>query len=87
MNYRCPACGQVSSEIPVFVDHTERHIIDLLKNDHPDWIEKDGMCKKCLEYYRAELQGSPFKDKACVLRQRKVNSIWSGIKGFFSGTK
>lgn len=85
MTYRCVVCGQVSSELPVYVDHTEKHIIDLLKHDHPEWEEKDGMCKKCLDYYKAELQGSVFKDAACAMRRRKVKSIWARIKGIFSG--
>ncbi len=86
MDYRCAACNTVvSGDLLVYVDHTEKHIVDLLKHDHPQWVEKDGICKKCLEYYRAELHGSVFKDAPCVLRQRRINKIWKAMMGVFGG--
>lgn len=88
MEYRCAACGEVfSHDLLVYVDHTEKHIVDLLKHDHPEWVEKDGICRQCLEYYRAELRGSIFKDAACVLRKRKVTGIWKKVSGIFPGGK
>ena len=88
MAYRCAACGEVlEGDMVVYVDHTEKHIVELLKHDHPDWAEKDGICQKCLDYYRAELTGSVFKDAPCVLRQRKISSVWQKITTVFSGKK
>jgi hypothetical protein len=87
MNYQCTVCGQVSHELLSYVSHTETHIVELLKHDHPEWVEGDGVCKKCLDYYHAELKGSVFKDAACVLRQRKVKGVWRDIAGVFSREK
>lgn len=83
MEYTCGACGQkVSGDIILLTEHTDKHIIDLVKNDHPDWVEKSGICRKCFEYYKAEIAGSVFKDSACVLRQRKARKLWGNLFGF-----
>ena len=84
MDYKCSVCGQkVDGDLIVLTSHTETHIIDLVKHDHPDWAQKDGLCQKCLEYYRNEIEGSTFKDAACAIRQRNAKNLWSQIKGFF----
>ena len=41
----------------LFLDHTEQHIIDRIKEAHPEWVEEDGVCKPCAEYYKSELSG------------------------------
>ena len=88
MDYRCAVCdGVVSGDVIAYVDHTEKHIIELIKHDHPDWIEKNGICKKCLDYYKAELHGSVFKDVPCALRNRKIKSFWKSVAGIFGGKK
>ena len=88
MQYQCAACGTImSGDLLVYVDHTEKHIVDLVKHDHPDWVEKDGLCQKCLEYYKAELHGSVFKDAPCVLRQRKIKKFWQAVTGIFGENK
>ena len=69
----------------VYKLHTEDHIVDLVKHDHPDWVESNGMCQKCLQYYEDEIKGSVFKDAACALRQRKAKIFFSGIAKFFKG--
>ena len=56
MDYICPVCGEhLKRELDVVIPHTEEHIIDLIKKDHPDWVEKDGMCKICYDYYKKQL--------------------------------
>ena len=58
MGYKCSVCGQkVNGDLKVFLDHTENHIIDHIKAKHPDWVEKDGLCQRCVDYYRSELKG------------------------------
>jgi hypothetical protein len=85
MDYKCSVCNQkVDGDLMVFKFHTESHIVDLVKHDHPSWVEKDGVCEKCLEYYQNEIRGSVFKDAACALRQRKIKNIWSNVVTFFS---
>ncbi len=45
----------MSRDLLVVISHTEEHIIDVVKKAHPDWIEKNGLCKRCYEYYKKQL--------------------------------
>lgn len=84
MAYTCSVCKQeVQGDLVVFKDHTEEHIVELVKYKHPEWIESDGMCEKCVEYYRNAIQGTIFKDAACAIRQDKINTFFSRMKNFF----
>ncbi len=29
----------------------EQYMLEVIKNEHPEWVEKDGSCKRCEEYY------------------------------------
>jgi len=58
MKYQCPVCGKVvQDELPVFISHTEEHVVDIIKDKHPEWIEKNGLCHKCFDYYKGQLKG------------------------------
>lgn len=58
MEYKCAVCGDaVHGGLDAFVKHTDEHIIELVKERHPEWVEEDGMCQKCYEYYRNEIEG------------------------------
>ena len=58
MDYICPVCAKaVSEDLRAYIDHTESHIIDVIRKKHPEWIEKDGLCHKCLDYYKKEMKG------------------------------
>lgn len=71
MQYKCSLCGRkVDGDLAVFVDHTETHVIDEIKAKHPDWVEENGMCQQCLDYYKGELKGKPFADFQCKERRR-----------------
>jgi len=60
MDYKCNLCGEVvKDDLKEFVEHTENHIIDLIKKDHPDWVENNGLCRKCHDYHKRELRGRP----------------------------
>lgn len=84
MSYTCSVCNQqVKGDLVYFKDHTDRHIIDLVKHDHPEWVDTQGLCPQCAEYYRSEIKGSVFKDAACAIRSRKVKSFWKKLAGFF----
>ena len=85
MEYTCSVCQRkIAGDLIYFKDHTEIHIVDLVKHDHPQWIETDGICQQCVEYYRAELKGSLFHDAPCVLRQRKLNQVFQSFKNLFN---
>ncbi len=56
--YRCPMCSKtMDRNLALFLDHTQQHIIDRIKQEHPEWVEKSGVCKPCAEYYEKQLSG------------------------------
>jgi hypothetical protein len=49
-------CGKELPREPQFIiPHTEQHIIDIIKANHPDWGDAGGMCKQYYEYYKRQL--------------------------------
>jgi len=51
--FKCPTCGKIiSRELLTIVSHTEEDIIEAIKRDHPNWVQGDGICEKCYEYYK-----------------------------------
>ncbi len=43
--YTCPTCGEtMERDLMVFLQHTDHHLIDAIKEDNPDWVEDDGTC-------------------------------------------
>jgi hypothetical protein len=53
MARKCPVCGKVSEEDMIrLCEEAQGWIIDTIRRAHPDWVEKDGSCSKCLEYYK-----------------------------------
>ena len=48
----CPVCGgSHHPEVAGLLALCEQWTIDQIKKDHPEWVEADGLCPKCLEYY------------------------------------
>ena len=66
------------------MDHMQVHIIDLVKHDHPEWVEGNGICVQCHEYYKSEIDGSVFKDADCALRKRKIKGLMKILSNFFA---
>lgn len=57
MEYNCPTCGKViPRDLKVIISHTEDHIIDVIKKKRPEWVEKDGLCRRCYDYYKKQLR-------------------------------
>ena len=49
----CPVCKKEMEESIVDVCTTAyEYIIEKIKQEHPDWVGKDGACPKCIDYYR-----------------------------------
>ena len=49
---RCPICGEdVPTEAVVLHSLAESYTIEQIRKDHPEWVEEDGACPKCLEFY------------------------------------
>lgn len=40
-----------------YIHHTEQHIVDVIKKDHPDWASQDGSCPRCMDFYRKQITG------------------------------
>lgn len=58
MDYKCTVCGDVVPDnLKDYIDHTENHIVDIIKEKHPDWVEESGICHKCHEYYKEQMKG------------------------------
>ncbi len=58
MEYTCPTCGmKIDRDLMVFISHTEEHIAEEIMKKHPEWRKGNGVCKKCLEYYKKEMKG------------------------------
>ncbi|NQT95838.1 MAG: hypothetical protein HQ572_05250 [Candidatus Omnitrophica bacterium] len=56
MQYRCPVCEmEMPRDLLVVIPHTEEHIVDIIKDKHPEWVESNGLCKKCYEHYKQQL--------------------------------
>ncbi|OGW82421.1 MAG: hypothetical protein A2Z83_03715 [Omnitrophica bacterium GWA2_52_8] len=55
-DYVCPLCKRrIARDLVLFLKHTDQHIIDQIKISHPEWVETDGTCGPCAEYYRNQL--------------------------------
>ena len=54
--YKCPVCSEeMTREITTFLDHTNQHIFDVVKGDHPEWVSEDKSCETCEDYYQQQL--------------------------------
>ncbi|HQP10447.1 MAG TPA: hypothetical protein PKV41_03605 [Candidatus Omnitrophota bacterium] len=58
MAYHCSICRKkVEQDLMAFISHTEGHIMEEIRKDHPEWVEKNGLCRKCVDYYRTQIKG------------------------------
>jgi len=44
----CKLCDEATDNL---VKQVETSVLDMIKKHHPDWVETDGSCKKCVAYY------------------------------------
>jgi serine protease AprX len=52
---QCPLCqDQVEKLVYRFHVENEQEVIDRIKADHREWVEEDGVCTRCLDYYQIE---------------------------------
>ena len=50
----CPICGGKVMHIEKHL-RAEKQLIEIIKTEHPEWVQEKGLCPKCLEHYRQEL--------------------------------
>ncbi|MDP8299801.1 MAG: hypothetical protein P9L88_07885 [Candidatus Tantalella remota] len=56
MEFVCPTCGKkMPRELLEIIPHTEEHIIEAIKKEHPRWVEEDGACGKCHAHYKDQM--------------------------------
>ena len=54
--YVCPVCkAKIERDLLLYIKHTDGHIIDAIKKKHPEWADDDGLCVKCVDYYKKEM--------------------------------
>ena len=77
--YTCPTCGEkMERDLSLFMDHTDKHIVDEVKKMHPSWVTEDGFCADCLEYYKKARLGEAPNMNPKEVRQR----LALGVFGF-----
>lgn len=77
--YTCPTCGEkMERDLSLFIDHTEKHIVDELKKQNPAWITQEGFCPKCLDYYQKARRGEATNLDEAGTRQRWMLAL-SGL--------
>ena len=46
----CKLCGQ---EVDSLGKIAEQWLLKIIILEHPEWVEEDGACPKCIEYYES----------------------------------
>lgn len=44
-------------DLILFLDHAKQHVVDRIKEEHPEWVERDGVCGQCVEFYEKQISG------------------------------
>ena len=56
MEYSCPICRKtMTHDLLDIIAHGDEHVVEKVKEKHPEWASSDGMCKKCYEYYKQQI--------------------------------
>lgn len=68
--FACPICGETVpvGEIRVHAATDDQRfrdglVITRIKEDHPEWVEADGACPKCIEHYRSTVAVEKVKSR------------------------
>ncbi len=76
--FTCPLCGKKTPrDLVVFLDHTNQHVVDAIKKEHPEWVAPDGTCRTCFQYYEQALAGESFESNLGPRETSKRR--WLGI--------
>ena len=58
IKYTCPICNKkMPRDLLIYMDHQQEHVVEEIKKKHPEWVEKNGLCKKCVDYYKRSIKG------------------------------
>jgi hypothetical protein len=68
--FKCPICGEIVpfGEMRAHAATDNRRfqdglVIARIKQDHPEWVETDGACPKCLKFYRERVAMEKVKSR------------------------
>lgn len=39
-------------DLSLFMEHTDKHIVEEVKKQHPAWVTKEGFCPKCVDHFK-----------------------------------
>jgi len=49
----CPVCKKETDANMIDICNSAyKYVMERIKARHPEWLEKDGACPKCVEYYK-----------------------------------
>lgn len=67
-------------------EHTDQHIVDAIKKQHPEWVAENGFCKRCMSHFRDAIRQSHEGGKPATVnitlagsRRRIVQSAVSAL--------
>ena len=46
-------CKLCDAEVDELVHEAEVMVIKMIRKGHPSWVEADGACQKCIDYYKS----------------------------------
>jgi hypothetical protein len=53
MPKKCPICkAMVEDDMVRLCQEAEDWIVGSIRRAHPEWVQKDGSCAKCMDYYK-----------------------------------
>jgi hypothetical protein len=84
-SYVCPTCGEkMERDLSLFMDHTDKHIVEEVKKAHPAWVTPDGYCAKCLEHFKKALHDPDSLETTNIGPKEVVQRVILGVLGFGS---
>ncbi len=77
--YTCPTCGsKMERDLLLFIQHTDQHIVEELKKQHPNWITTEGYCPKCVDYFKQafgkKVDGTGYADGQSAAQEGNIGS-------------
>ena len=45
----CPLCNHATDSVEHIM---EEMLLKIIREEHPEWVEQNGLCPKCVAYYR-----------------------------------
>lgn len=90
-SYTCPTCGEkLERDLTRLYEHTDQHIVDAIKKQHPEWVAENGFCKRCMSHFRDAIRQSHEGGKPATVnitlagsRRRIVQSAISALLAAF----